>query len=93
MEKLKLYPIKSDCTAARIVDGEAVVVLPMESEINTFNEVGTRIWELADGSASIMDIIDSILKEFEIDAKNAAQDTCEFLNELVEKKIIVLKEE
>ncbi|MFQ5768904.1 MAG: PqqD family protein [bacterium] len=93
MENLNKYPVKSIHTASRVVDGEAVVVMPMESAINTFNEVGTRIWELADGTNTVTDIIHEIQQEFEVDAETAELDTREFLNELVEKNMITLNDE
>ena len=92
MKKTNQCPVKSDCTASRVVDGEAVVVIPMESAINTFNEVGTRIWELADGTNTVTEIIHEIQQEFEIDTETAEQDTYDFLNSLAEKNMILLND-
>lgn len=92
MENLKQFPVKSPQTASRVVDGEAVVVLPMSSEINTLNAVGTRIWELADGSHSVSDIIDRIKYEFEIDTETVKRDTVSFISELITRNMVNLND-
>lgn len=86
MENLHRYPKKSSSSASRVVDGEAVIVQPMQSSINTLNEVGTRIWELADGSRTLSTIIHEIQNEFDIDPEIISQDTCDFIYKLKEKK-------
>ncbi|MBN2010866.1 PqqD family protein [candidate division KSB1 bacterium] len=64
----------------------------MESRINTFNEVGTRIWELADGSLTVCDIATRIEQEYEIDHKTALKDTRTFVDELLEKRMLTVRE-
>ncbi|MDW7681197.1 MAG: PqqD family protein, partial [bacterium] len=65
MEILNSYPIKSSDIASRILDGEAVVVLPMESTVYTFDPVGTRIWELITGNDKVSAIVKTIQNEYE----------------------------
>ena len=90
MEILNKYVKKSNETASRILDGEAVVVLPMESMIYTFDPVGTRIWELLDQSQKVADILGIIQKEYEVSREVAERDTIDFINELVAKKMLTL---
>ncbi len=90
MEILNKYVEKNSDTASRILDGEAVVVLPMESMVYTFDPVGTRIWELIDGFKKIASIVNDIQKEFEVCSDVAKQDTIDFINELVTKKMLTL---
>ena len=90
MVTLNKYPKKSEDTASRILDGEAVVVLPLESMVYTFDPVGTRIWELIDGFKKIANIANDIQKEYEVGSDVAEQDTIDFINELVAKKMLML---
>ena len=85
------YPNKSENTASRILDGEAVVVLPLESMVYTFDTVGTRIWELINGENKIASIVSQIQKEYETRPETAKQDTMDFIQELATKKMIKLK--
>jgi len=86
------YPTKSENTASRILDGEAVVVLPLESLVYTFDPVGTRIWELINGEKKISHIVKNIQNEYEVDSESAKQDTIDFIQELVTKKMLILND-
>ena len=90
MEILNKYPKKSDSIASRTLDGEAVVILPNESLLYTFDPVGTRIWELITGRKKISSIVQDIQNEYEVEADVAEQDTIDFIRELVAKKMLIL---
>ena len=93
MEILNKYPKKSENIASRILDGEAVVVLLLDSIVYTFDPVGTHIWELITGRKKIANIVKDIQNEYEVDPYVAEQDTVNFINELVSKKMLILKDD
>lgn len=72
----------------RIVNDEAVLVIPEMGDVKVLNEVGSRIWELVDGSRSIRDISVMICQEFEVDQNIAEEDTLEFVNDILVKGLI-----
>ncbi len=88
--ELNSYPAPHSQAASRVVDGSAVVVLSDAGEVNVYNAVGTRVWELADGSRTIQQIIDAIVAEFDVAADQASDDVQEFLQLLFEAKALVL---
>src|SRR5439155_1738778 len=47
------YLTQSSRTAWRVYDGEAAVLCPDDSTLNTLNAVGTLIWESADGKTAV----------------------------------------
>ncbi|MBS1250134.1 MAG: Coenzyme PQQ synthesis protein D [Chloroflexi bacterium] len=73
---------------ARIVDDEAVLVLPQQGKVKVLNEVGARIWELLDGQQTVKDIARTIHREYEVPQATAEADTLEFLGDLVEKDMV-----
>jgi hypothetical protein len=77
--------------AARIVDGAAVIVLADTGEVTLLNPVGTRVWELCDGSRTAGEIVEMITTEFEVAPEQALQDVENFLEELVQAQAVVLK--
>ena len=87
------YIDKSPWTASRLMDGEAVIIIPQDNEVKILNEVGSRIWEILDGSCDIKQISDMISDEFEVSRDKALKDIMEFINELYQKKMVVLLEE
>ena len=43
-------------TAARVFSGEAVIITPAENTVRMLNTVGSRVWELADGTRTVDEI-------------------------------------
>jgi hypothetical protein len=75
---------------SRIVDDEAVLVLPERGEVKVFNMVGSRIWELVDGVRTIREISTLICQEFEVNQTTSEQDTLEFVTTILEKGVVNL---
>ena len=55
------------------------------------NEVGSRIWELCDGKHTLVEIAQTLVDEFEVDAGEARMDASAFVAQLVEMKLLVLE--
>ena len=81
---LSKIPSPHPQVAARTVDDAAVIVLADSGEVTVLNAVGTRVWELLDGSRSVAEIIDAIEAEYEVSAEQAQQDVTDFLQTLNE---------
>ena len=92
MDIMKMYPVPHPQTAGRVIDGEAILILSDDSEVNVLNVVGTRIFELADGSHSTAEIIDTIVAEYEVSPEEAGQDTRDFISQMVDRQVFMLRE-
>lgn len=90
MELAEKFPVKSEKTASRIIDGEAVIVMPEESKVRVLNEVASRIWELMDGNRSVEAIASSICGAFEVSYSKALEDTTGFVKESAQKRLVDL---
>ena len=79
--------VKRDGFVTREIGGETVIV-PVRNHVGdldsiyTLNEVGTRIWRLVDGEASVERIGQALCHSFEIHLEEAAKDTYDFLRTL-----------
>jgi hypothetical protein len=62
---------RGDRLAARKVGGEMVILSADDSSLFVLNEVGTAIWEAADGRTSIDAIAEGVCREFEVDVDTA----------------------
>lgn len=89
---MERYPALEPRAAMRKIEGEAAVVTPHDSTLHTFNGVGTRILELADGTRSMRAIVDAIVAEYEVERGTAEADVEAFVSGLVEKGVLVLKD-
>jgi DNA-binding ferritin-like protein (Dps family) len=85
---LDRYITRDPDAAWRVFEDGAVVVSPTESVMHSLNAVGTRVWELADGTLTIGEILDEIVEEFEVDPAQAESDVMEFCQALCDKGMI-----
>ncbi len=85
--------MRTDKTAWRTIDQEAVIVIPEESQIKVLNTTGSRIWELCDGAHSVSAIINCITEEFSVNPQEAEGDVTEFVSELAGKGLVLLSNE
>ena len=93
MDIMKMYPQPHPQTAGRVIDGEAVLILSDSSEVNVLNEVGSRIFELADGTLSVSQIVAAIVTEFDANPEQVGQDATDFVQRLVNEKVLTLSPE
>ena len=73
---------------ARVIEKEAVLVLPLRGQVKVLNEVGARIWTLIDGVHSTSDIIITVCQEYDTTLEAATNDTTQFLTQLADRGII-----
>ncbi len=89
---LKKYPVPHNQTAARIVDGTAVIVLADTGEVNVLNSVGTRIWELIENKRNLQEIADTIETEYAVTRQQALEDLEEFLDKMLKNQVLTLED-
>jgi hypothetical protein len=80
--------------AARRVGGEVVILSADDSSLYVLNELGSLLWEAADGHTPLGQIVETVVcPEFEIDADTALGDALEFLEQLAAFGIVSLAPE
>lgn len=79
---------KKPSVISRVIDNEAVLILPEQGQVKVLNEVGSRIWELVDGGHTIREISALIYEEFDVDSVTSERDTLEFCAEILDKGIV-----
>jgi hypothetical protein len=74
--------------AWRLIDGEAVVITPVDSTMHSLNDTGTRIWEAIDGQRSLKEVAQVLAAEFAVDRDRAQKDTLWFVECLAKKGLV-----
>ncbi|HXZ79210.1 MAG TPA: PqqD family protein [Terriglobales bacterium] len=83
------YVARSTAIAARMLDGEMMIMSPVDSTFFSLNEVASAIWQAADGQTLLADIVDSrICSAFGIDRETALRDAEEFVEQLAKHGIL-----
>ncbi len=86
------YLVQNPQTAWRVYDGEAVIICPDDSTLNTLNAVGTLIWQAADGKTPLSAIVARISEEFDVEPKQAEQDLAAFIEKLCQRGLLMVSE-
>jgi Coenzyme PQQ synthesis protein D (PqqD) len=74
--------------AARRVAGEMVILNADDSSLYVLNELGTAIWEAANGQTSLQTIVDTICRDYDVDRAVAEQDVDGFVTDLVHHGVL-----
>ncbi|HSL21461.1 MAG TPA: PqqD family protein [Vicinamibacterales bacterium] len=78
-----VYIARGERLAARKVDGEMVILRAEDSGLYVLNEIGTALWEAADGRTPLVAIVERVIcPEYEIDGETALRDALEFVDAL-----------
>jgi len=88
MISLDSYPVPTAAVVGRLVEHEAVLVLPEKAQVKVLNEVGARIWALADGRRTLRQIAAALSEEYAVDQPQAEADTLDFVSRLAELGIV-----
>ena len=90
MISLDSYAVPNPAVVGRIVEGEAVLVLPEQGQVKVLNEVGARIWVLADGARTLRQIAAALSDEYDVNQAQAKADVLDFVAQLAELGIASL---
>ena len=84
------YVARSPEIAARAFDGETIIMSAADSSLFTLNEVATVIWESADGSTPLEEIVATrICLRFDVAQEVALEDAERLVEELARHGILV----
>ena len=93
MADLKTVPRQSPSVVTRKTGNEYVLVPVADNiadmdSVYTLNETGAFLWELIDGENNIEDMIEALIREYDIDEQSATNDVFEFISEMSKYLII-----
>jgi hypothetical protein len=89
-----LYIARSSQIAARVLDGEMMIMSARDSTLFNLNELGTMLWQAADGVTSIEEIVKQrICVEYDVEPAEALKDADTFVRELADHGIMLLSDQ
>ena len=93
MIKLTTILIKNEDIAWRKIDDDAILIDMDEEEVTHFNEVAAQIWAALDGETPVTEILEQIQSLFEVEKDKAKNDVFTFLNTLLQREMVKIKED
>ena len=89
-----LYIARGERLAARTLASETVILRPDDSGLYVLNEIGTILWDAADGTTPLATIVDqAICPRFDVDAATALRDAIEFVQGLRDHDILKVSDQ
>ena len=80
---------RSPKAAWRVIEGEAVILSLDTKAFRGLNPVGSRVWELIDGRRSVDEIVEVIVREFDVTPERAGADVQTFVRDLLDKELVI----
>jgi hypothetical protein len=88
------YPAQSKQIAARMLDGEMMIMSARDSTLFSLNDVGSAIWAAADGRTPLHEIVaEKVCAEFEVEPAEALRDAEGFVRELAKHGIMLVSDQ
>jgi hypothetical protein len=82
-------PVRRSDINFRIIEGEMVVVDRKTGLVHQLNTTSSRIWSLCDGKSTIQDIVDDIVRIYEIDSATAVRDVTKLIGDFRNRGLLV----
>jgi hypothetical protein len=90
----RLYVARNPRVAARSLDGEMMIMSGRDSTLFTLNKTATILWQSADGTTSLDEIVTlRICTEFEVEPAEALHDAEALARELASHEILQISDE
>jgi hypothetical protein len=90
----KLFVARNPRVAARVLDGEMMIMSARDSTLFTLNKTATILWQSADGITPLDEIVEKrICAEYEVEPSEALQDAENLARELASHEILQISEE
>jgi len=93
LSESKRYVARSKEIAARRLGGETMIMSGRDSTLYTLNEVATVIWEAADGTTPLDEIVTQrVCTEFDVTPEEAMQDADALVAEMSNHGILLVSD-
>ena len=90
----KRYVARSTQIAARILGGEMMIMSARDSTLFTLNEVATVIWQAADGTTPLEEIVENkVCAAFDVERGIALKDAEVLVEELAARGILLVSDQ
>jgi len=88
-----VYIARTKEVAARMLGGEMMIMSALDSTLFSLNETASAIWQAADGSTPLAEIVERVVcTEFDVAPEEALQDAESFVRELAAHGILLVSD-
>lgn len=88
----RLAPNAAD-VAAKIMDGEAILINLTDGMYFSLDAAGGLVWELVEARATLQDMASVVSRHYDVDADRAARDVRQLAQELLDARLVLVSAE
>jgi coenzyme PQQ biosynthesis protein PqqD len=86
---LDARPLRQEGVIAQEAQGQTVLLRLDDGGFYALDEVGAAIWELCDGTRSVVEIVATLSEQFDAPESTIRADVLEFVEELHDERLLV----
>jgi hypothetical protein len=89
-----IYVARSTKLAGRKLKNQMIIMTARDSVLSSLNELGTVIWDAADGVTPLEEIVErNICADYDVDRTEALKDAEEFVRDLAGDGILIVSDQ
>ena len=89
-----VYIARSRQVAARMLGGEMMIMSALDSTLFSLNETASAIWQAADGSTPLAEIVERVVcAEFDVAPEEALADAQDLVRDLASHGILLVSDQ
>ena len=89
-----IYVARGTKLAGRKIKNQMIIMTSRDSVLSSLNELGTAIWDAADGVTPLDEIVERrVCAEYDVDRAEALKDAEEFVQDLAADGILVVSDQ
>lgn len=88
----RLRPNEAE-VAAKVLDGEAIIINLSNGMYYSMDRVGGLIWEMIEGQSTLEQTVAEIIARYDVSAQQAQADVQRVADELVQEKLVIVSDQ
>jgi hypothetical protein len=83
-------PVRNGDVVWQILEGECVILNPLEGTYFGLNGVGLSFWEKVDGTRTVDEITELLFNEYDVDRATLSRDITELVEAMLDQNLLSL---
>ena len=88
----RIQPNKEE-VAAKVMDGEAILINLSNGVYYSMDKVGAVVWELIEKDYNVEEMIEAVAARYEVSAEQVQTDVEQLVGQLLEEKLVLMAED
>src|SRR5690242_2963279 len=80
--------VRGEEIAAKVIDGEAIIINLANGIYYSMDKVGGLIWEMIEGGKTLEDMVATILAQYDVSPEQLKSDIEQLVNELLQENLV-----